>query len=96
MDIDDPEEMLEDMLFGFSSQDTQAQLDYCSESEDDMLVDGSDSDMDLWDAQEDALLTTPPTDCGQDDDMLDFADETPLELTDFNTDEHSSSLVRDR
>jgi hypothetical protein len=92
MDIEDRE----DMLFGYSSQETLNEVDSRSESEETMLVDGYDSDMDIWDSQGDPVLTIPLTDLDQDEDMLDFADECPLELNDFSSIQHTGSLVRDR
>lgn len=96
MDVEDAEDVLEDMLFGFSSQETTDQVDCCSDSEDDMLVDASDSDEDIWDSQEDLTLPTPPAEVDQDDDMLDFGDEGAPELADFDTNQHGGSPVKDR
>jgi hypothetical protein len=96
MDIEDAEDVLEDMLFGFSSQETTDQADCYSDSEDDMLVDASDSEVDIWDSQEDLALPTPPTEVDQADDMLDFGDEGTPDLIDFETNQHSGSPARDR
>jgi hypothetical protein len=86
----------EDMLFGFSSQETVDQVDNGSESEDSMLADGADSDVDLWNYQEDVDLNLASTDSDQDEGMLDFFDSGMPDSQDTNFAQGLETAVKNR
>ena len=69
-------EVFEEMLFGFASSqhssiDPGPDVDKLHDSEDEMLNDGYDFDVDIWDSTFEPELTKPPTDPSPDSDRMD-------------------------